>query len=603
MNINDIDPKEIKVVENYSKPISPEEMRVLETYENKNEQRNPMSPAASGAMGAVEGATFGLSDELAGALLGESGSLKGALKEAGKFVGIEPNRLDPDVKAYILERDKQRALQEQAALDNPISHKLSEIGGGIGTSSLAGIGSTARAAATKLSPTEITSLLDRVRALGVGSASGMAEGAQIGSLYGLGQSKSNTQEGLIGDISESAKSGAEMGGIVGTLGSIPEALSGVELQSPSLKRMQYSLKEGLKGEKISSPEVKKEKQDKFIESVKDLYSKVEGQLDQLGKEKKATLSSTQQEPMTLAESVDSFLDKIDNAVKDKRITKEDAKVLYDSAREAKFDTNSGDISKYTKEKLDNLVRMLREGYVDSPLKPTAQKMLKDFTDEQAQKLGEDVLDLNKKITTRSSILDTLGRRENIRGTEEPLKNIPAEALNTLSQTGLSETSIPTTSKLNDLLKLVENADKQKVKSDVDSKTIKELLDQIKKTSFEESVSSGEGGSIFGTTPKSLTSSIKNNLNEASNYAGLIAKQAKKLKPGMGLEVAASLNNESPDEYERVLDLIKDKNDTGHMVLKEQLNALKSMEPEKRAAAQFSLSQNPIFRKVKDQLNK
>lgn len=94
--------------------------------------RSKLPPPAMGTgesllRGAGQGLSLGFLDELAGA----AASPLGAIKEAGKYVGIEPNRMSKEVKDYIKARDAMRAGNSQAAEEHPYAYYGGDLAGGL----------------------------------------------------------------------------------------------------------------------------------------------------------------------------------------------------------------------------------------------------------------------------------------------------------------------------------------------------------------------------------------------------------------------------------------------------------------------------------------
>lgn len=141
------------------------------------------SMSDSALRGGIQGATFGLRDELAGAV---EGSPLGAIK---KLLGSDAT--DEDVLAYLKARDESRNLDEQARSANPISYTAGNIAGGalvpIPGASLKGLASA-------------ESALNAIKS-----------GALVGGLYGAGNAKEADLEGLK-DVGKSAAFGGLAGG-------------------------------------------------------------------------------------------------------------------------------------------------------------------------------------------------------------------------------------------------------------------------------------------------------------------------------------------------------------------------------------------------------
>lgn len=151
-----------------------------------------VSELSSLGRGLAQGATFGLRDEGAGALASPSGALK---EIANKFgAGYS----DQDVSDYEKERDASRQLDATAKAANPKSYLGGEIGGGVATSFVPGLGLAGD-----------TSLL---------GAAGSA--AAQGAAYGVGGSESDNIGGLARDAAVGAGTGAAGGAIGHAAGGI-----------------------------------------------------------------------------------------------------------------------------------------------------------------------------------------------------------------------------------------------------------------------------------------------------------------------------------------------------------------------------------------------
>lgn len=143
--------------------------------------------------GAIQGATFGFSDEMYGGAKGLYDKLFGS----GNFTDT-----------YTSERDAVRAANDRAQEENPTSFFAGELGGGIALP-----GGAAKLGIKGLQTANVA----RTASLASRSATAAKEGALLGGLYGLGKGE--------GDVADQAKStvvGAVGGGAVG--GAIPGAL-------------------------------------------------------------------------------------------------------------------------------------------------------------------------------------------------------------------------------------------------------------------------------------------------------------------------------------------------------------------------------------------
>lgn len=177
--------------------------------------------------GVGQGATFGLSDELAGAL----GNVSGAGKDIANIFGADIN--DEDVQEYERIRDLQRRYNEASKARSPWLYGAGELGGGLATSIATAPLMPIRAAsvasrlapgaetiAAKIAP-EGANILQKGVGYGVGklapSALGAAaEGSLIGAGMGAGYSEDSKNIGK--DVIEGAKTGGAFGGVLGGLG-------------------------------------------------------------------------------------------------------------------------------------------------------------------------------------------------------------------------------------------------------------------------------------------------------------------------------------------------------------------------------------------------
>ncbi len=140
----------------------------------------------SGLRGAAQGATMGFADELEGGLRGAGDVIFGS----NKFSEL-PER-------YRERRDTARAQYEKAREDNPKSYMAGEVGGGVGTAFLPGIG--------------LSNVASKAGLLGK-----IAEGAVIGGTQGLGTSTADLTKGDIEGVTDDVKKGAAIGGIASAI--------------------------------------------------------------------------------------------------------------------------------------------------------------------------------------------------------------------------------------------------------------------------------------------------------------------------------------------------------------------------------------------------
>lgn len=174
-----------------------------------------ISPTESAVRGLAQGATLGFADELAGGL--------GALGDIA--LGGKP--LASFGESYERERDESRAAYDAAKEYNPKTYLASEIGGGIGTAFIPGLGA-----------------LNAARGAQIGTV--VAKGALQGGLMGLGSSTGDDVAELALDTTKGAALGAGGGAAGYGLG---KAAGGVADSLADSKVGQYLLSKykGLSG--------------------------------------------------------------------------------------------------------------------------------------------------------------------------------------------------------------------------------------------------------------------------------------------------------------------------------------------------------------------
>ena len=148
-------------------------------------------PPAPGALeslgrGALQGASFGLSDEITGAI--ESLLTK---------------------KTYEQARDEARAANRAASEAHPYVYGAGELGGSVATSFIPGVGAAGKAVEGALAGTRAAKL--------AGVAGGAVEGALQGGLAGFGGSEGSTASDIASDTLKGAGVGGAAGGILGGL--------------------------------------------------------------------------------------------------------------------------------------------------------------------------------------------------------------------------------------------------------------------------------------------------------------------------------------------------------------------------------------------------
>lgn len=163
------------------------------------------SKMASVGRGLLQGGSLGFADELAGAV----NSPLGAIKKAGSYVGLsDANPEDRDVAAYNKARQDYQAEDQAAKLTNPKSYIAGNLGGGLLTAFIPGLGISKAA----------------------GTAANIAKVAGAGAVSSIG---SGEQDGSLGEVGKDAAIGAGAGVVGYGLGQlaqklIPEATKSAE---------------------------------------------------------------------------------------------------------------------------------------------------------------------------------------------------------------------------------------------------------------------------------------------------------------------------------------------------------------------------------------
>jgi hypothetical protein len=151
--------------------------------------------------GTVSGASAGFGDELAGALeaLGSKVGLRGL---AGPVNEIHRASPDEDKQsfadAYRTGRDQTRQRYHEAAAEHPWAYKGAQLGGGLATALVPGVGLAGQGARA-------------------GLAGAVATGAGFGGLTGLGESEADMTKGMkgVGQAFDDTKHGAFVGALTG----------------------------------------------------------------------------------------------------------------------------------------------------------------------------------------------------------------------------------------------------------------------------------------------------------------------------------------------------------------------------------------------------
>lgn len=157
-----------------------------------------ISELDSAARGAAQGLTFGLADEAVGA----ANNPVGALKEIANKFGADFS--DEDIEEYKRQRDESRKNFEAAQKANPMSYGAGEIGGGIATAFIPGVGAIGAAG--------------KAATLGGKVAAGAAAGLRQGAITGLGMSNEESLGGIAKDTAIGAGAGAVVGGAIPVVG-------------------------------------------------------------------------------------------------------------------------------------------------------------------------------------------------------------------------------------------------------------------------------------------------------------------------------------------------------------------------------------------------
>jgi len=161
----DLEPLDLEPIEESQAELDLEPLE-LEPLEESQE----VSGLESGARGLLQGATLGFADEIAG--------------------GIESLFTD---KTYEQARDESRKNFATAQEANPLTYGAGELGGGIGTMLIPGLG------AAKLA---------KGATMGAKLAAGAKAGAKLGGLYAAGSSVEDSAAGVAGDTLKGAAGGA-----------------------------------------------------------------------------------------------------------------------------------------------------------------------------------------------------------------------------------------------------------------------------------------------------------------------------------------------------------------------------------------------------------
>lgn len=199
--------------------------------------------------GAVQGATMGLSDEIAGAMKNPIG----AAKELATYLGSNVDENSPDVQAYTKERDESRALNKQAEEANPMTYMggnlLSSILPGGAIAKGVGLGAKAALGMRTIAPALARAAAPVAQGLaGEGATVGQlaSAGAATGALEGVGQSIGNSDSNKIsiGDTVENAILGGGLGGAGGVAIAGARKLGNVISDSDIGKQFKRSLSTG-----------------------------------------------------------------------------------------------------------------------------------------------------------------------------------------------------------------------------------------------------------------------------------------------------------------------------------------------------------------------
>lgn len=158
----------------------------------------------SALRGAVQGASFGFSDEGVGAF--------GAAKTAAdQFLDNHNFQMDKIKESYTKSRDAERLANENAQKANPMTYGASELAGGMVTPGLGVLGTATKAA-------KGASTLARVGNAGINAARGSVIGGGSAALNAVGSSESSDPEVLAQQATEAGKTGAMIGAAPGVLG-------------------------------------------------------------------------------------------------------------------------------------------------------------------------------------------------------------------------------------------------------------------------------------------------------------------------------------------------------------------------------------------------
>lgn len=179
------------------------------------EEKTKIGALEAGARGAVQGATFGFSDEIGGAL-------------GGAYDALTSDKSLKD--AYIENRDRIREADRKAAEDSEMAYGVGNLGGGIASGIATGGASLVGKGATLLAK------------MGLGAA----EGAGYGALSGVGSSDAED----VGGVAKDAAIGGIIGGAAG--GTMPAVISGVATGLKNLPSSVNAMKYGV-GKNFMTP--------------------------------------------------------------------------------------------------------------------------------------------------------------------------------------------------------------------------------------------------------------------------------------------------------------------------------------------------------------
>lgn len=252
------------------------------------------SEGTSTLRGAEQGLTFGFADELGGAMgAGLEGTVN-AFKE-GSLAPLNDSNLERLYKEY---RDANRARYKAAEEAHPNYFT----GGAVAGGALVPAGAFGK-----------LGQLGAKASLGTKVAKGIGMGATAGGLQAAGNTEESVvQDGMINsefarDAYEGARGGAILGGSLPLAGATAKGAYGLAkvAASPVIKGM----KQGLRGINLLGDDAERSVQSNIAKYGKEITSDIQGNLNNLGKQKKKLIEDAEKAGIRINESdIDSFVE-------------------------------------------------------------------------------------------------------------------------------------------------------------------------------------------------------------------------------------------------------------------------------------------------------